>query len=181
MINTTAKLFIGNSSARIWDERVANGVQLILWQIFVNSNSNNWQLNSELKSQKQGNGKQRGPTLILTVDKKAPAMAMLKLLFLSTLIVPSLSEHHHSKDDKVKNSKRQGIIPSEDEILNMASNFKKHHFDSIPNPPTKTTTTDVPNLFRAALRQYSTIDEDATDYLPAEVLYIYIYIYILRS
>lgn len=35
-------------------------------------------------------------------------------------------------------------------------------------PLTSTTTPDVPNLFRQALRLRADIDEQATDYLPAE-------------
>ena len=51
----------------------------------------------------------------------------------------------------------------------MASDFKKLHPNSAPpHPPAATTTAEVPDLFRAALKRRAPIDEKATDFLPAQ-------------
>ena len=71
------------------------------------------------------------------------------------------TEHHHNKH-------RQGIIPSKSEIKKMSLDFTTRHPNVKPVPPTATTTTIVPQLFRQDLKQRSSIDEAATDYLPAE-------------
>jgi len=76
---------------------------------------------------------------------------------------------HHSRDHGGHESKhRPGIIPSVEEVHKMSTDFLTHHPNVKPVPPTATTTTLVPELFREALKKRASIDELATDNLPAE-------------
>mmetsp|Transcript_4069 Transcript_4069/g.8720 ORF Transcript_4069/g.8720 Transcript_4069/m.8720 type:complete len:587 (+) Transcript_4069:66-1826(+) len=76
---------------------------------------------------------------------------------------------HHSRDHGGHESKhRPGIIPSVEEVHKMSTDFLTHHPNVKPVPPTATTTTLVPELFREALKKRANIDELATDNLPAE-------------
>lgn len=94
---------------------------------------------------------------------KVKMAGRLRFLCVLGLAVERAQAQHTSAGHPPASLERKwkiGMIPTREEVA------ATPHPGTVP--PSATTTTNVPELFRAALKARSSIDESATDYLPAE-------------